>query len=230
MPSPKIGNEWDELIGNEFEKGYYLQLREFLKREYATTKVYPDKYDIFNALKLTPYSKVKVVIIGQDPYINAGEAHGLSFSVKPGIKIPPSLLNIYKEIHDDVGCTIPNTGYLVKWAEQGVLLLNAVLTVRAGLSNSHKNKGWENFTNRIIEVIDQKQEPVVFMLWGNNAKAKENLLKNPKHLVLKAAHPSPLAGGAFNGCKHFSKSNEYLINNGVEGVEWEIGGSENLQV
>jgi len=173
-------------------------------------------------LKFTPYHNLKVVIIGQDPYINPGEAHGLSFSVKPGIKIPPSLLNIYKELANDLGCTMPQTGCLVKWAEQGVLLLNAVLTVRAGSSNTHKNKGWESFTNSVIETIDKKNDPVVFMLWGNNAKEKATLLKNNIHLVLKAAHPSPLAGGSFFGCRHFSKANEFLVQNGKRPIDWQI--------
>ena len=222
MPSVKMGNDWDALIGDEFEKDYYLRLREFLKQEYSTRKIYPDMYDIFNALKLTPYNAVKVVILGQDPYINPDEAHGLSFSVKPGIRVPPSLMNVYKELLDDLGCTIPNTGCLIKWAEQGVLLLNAVLTVRAGVSNSHKNMGWENFTSRVIEIIDQKTEPVVFMLWGKNAKEKLTLLKNPAHLVLQAAHPSPLAGNAFLGCRHFSKANDFLAKNGREVIDWQI--------
>ena len=207
---PKLNNDWDDLLSSEFEAEYYQKLREFLKNEYDNYTIYPDKYDIFNALRYTPYHKVKVVILGQDPYINPGEAHGLSFSVKPGIRIPPSLLNIYKELNTDIGCPIAKTGCLIKWAEQGVLLLNTVLTVRAGASNSHKNKGWELFTNKLIELVDQKTDPVVFMLWGNNAKEKASSLKNPKHLVLKAAHPSPLAGGAFFGCRHFSRANAFL--------------------
>jgi len=222
MPTVKIGNDWDDLIGCEFQKPYYLQLREFLKQEYATTIIYPDKYDIFNALKLTPFHNVKVVILGQDPYIKPGEAHGLSFSVKPGIKIPPSLMNIYTELANDLGYPIPTTGCLINWAKQGVLLLNAVLTVRAGASNSHRNKGWETFTNAVISAVNQKNEPVVYMLWGNNAKEKSVLLNNPRHLVLKAAHPSPLAGGAFFGCRHFSQGNEFLERNGVVGVNYEL--------
>jgi len=222
MPIPKIGNDWDTHIGHEFTKDYYQNLREFLQQEYATTTIYPDKYDIFNALKLTPYHNVKVVILGQDPYIKPGEAHGLSFSVKPGIKTPPSLMNIYTELYNDLGYPIPNTGCLVNWARQGVLLLNAVLTVRAGASNSHRNKGWETFTNAVINTINGKSEPVVFMLWGNNAKEKAVLLNNPHHLVLKAAHPSPLAGGAFLGCRHFSQANEFLMRNGVTPINWEV--------
>ena len=224
MQYPKINNDWDTLLKTEFQKEYYQNLRVFLQNEYTTKEIYPDKYDIFNALKLTPYSSVKVVILGQDPYIKKGEAHGLSFSVKPGIKIPPSLMNIYKEIYNDLNIPIPDTGYLVEWAKQGVLLLNTVLTVRAGESNSHKNKGWETFTNKIIELIAQKTDPVVYMLWGNHAKTKEPLMQNPNHLVLKAAHPSPLAGGAFAGCKHFSKANEFLKKNDKNGVEWGGGG------
>jgi uracil-DNA glycosylase len=222
MSIPKIGNDWDDYIGDEFIKEYYQRLRTFLLSEYDSFVVYPDKYDIFNALKYTPLSTVKAVILGQDPYIKQGEAHGLSFSVKPGIKIPPSLLNIYKEIADDLGCYIPKTGCLTKWANQGVLLLNAVLTVRERSSNSHKNKGWELFTDRVIQVINECSEPVAFMLWGNNAKAKGALITNPKHLVLLAAHPSPLAGGAFFGCRHFSKANDFLVKNGREGINWQI--------
>lgn len=219
----KIGNDWDDIIGEEFSKDYYLKLREFLKKEYATQTIYPNMHDIFNALKLTGFARTKIVILGQDPYIKPGEAHGLSFSVKPGIKIPPSLMNIFKELHDDLGCEIPNGGCLEKWAEQGVLMLNAVLTVRAGASNSHKNKGWEAFTSRVIQAIDEfKETPVVFMLWGNNAKEKESLITNRRHLILKAAHPSPLAGGAFFGCAHFSKANEFLAGHGIEPVDWQL--------
>jgi len=222
MPTPKIGNDWDTIIGDEFTKDYYQQLRIWLQAEYAKYTIYPDKYDIFNALKFTPFANVKVVILGQDPYINRGEAHGLSFSVKPGIRIPPSLQNIYKELADDLGCTIPNTGCLIKWTQQGVLLLNAVLTARAGASNSHKNKGWETFTDSVIRAVNDKPDPVVFMLWGNNAKAKDILLTNPAHLVLKAAHPSPLAGNAFLGCKHFSQANEFLVQHGRGAIDWQI--------
>jgi len=222
MPTPKIGNDWDTHICHEFTKDYYQHLREFLQQEYATTTIYPDKYDIFNALKLTPYHNVKVVILGQDPYIKPGEAHGLSFSVKPGIKTPPSLMNIYTELYNDLGYPIPNTGCLINWARQGVLLLNAVLTVRAGASNSHRNKGWETFTNAVINAINGKSEPVVFMLWGNNAKEKAVLLNNPRHLVLKAAHPSPLAGGAFLGCRHFSQANDFLEKNGITPINWQL--------
>jgi len=222
MPTPKIGNDWDTIIGDEFTQDYYQQLRAWLQTEYATYTIYPDKYDIFNALKLTPYKDAKVVILGQDPYINQGEAHGLAFSVKPGIRIPPSLQNIYKEIAEDIGCTLPQTGCLTKWTQQGVLLLNAVLTVRAGVSNSHKNRGWETFTDSVIRAVNAKPDPVVFMLWGNNAKAKEVLLTNHAHLVLKATHPSPLAGNAFFGCRHFSQANEFLSKYGRETIDWQI--------
>lgn len=220
---PKIGNDWDEIIGEEFTKDYYIKLREFLKAEYTSKAIYPNMHDIFNSLKLTGFRETKVVILGQDPYIKPGEAHGLSFSVKPGVKIPPSLLNIFKELKNDLGCEIPNSGCLEKWAARGVLMLNAVLTVRAGESNSHKNKGWENFTSRVIQTLDEhKDKPVVFMLWGNNAKEKEALICNRKHLILKAAHPSPLAGGAFFGCKHFSKANNFLTEHGIEPVDWQL--------
>ena len=222
MATVIIGNDWDNILQGEFEKDYYLKLREYLKREYATTIIYPDMYDIFNALKLTPYSSIKVVILGQDPYINHGEAHGLSFSVKPGIRIPPSLMNVYKELNADLGCVLPNTGCLIKWSEQGVLLLNTVLTVCAKMSNSHRNKGWEIFTNRVIELIDQKCDPVVFMLWGKNAQEKVAMLNNKRHLVLTAAHPSPLAGDRFMGCRHFSRANEFLKENGRGEVDWQI--------
>ena len=220
MSKVKIGNDWDSHIGEEFDKEYYLSLREFLKWEYSTQTIYPDMYDIFNALKYTAYGETKVVILGQDPYINPGEAHGLCFSVKPPSKIPPSLMNIFVELQNDIGCPIAPTGCLTNWAKQGVLLLNTVLTVRAKQSNSHKNKGWEIFTTRILEVLNQKDAPVVFMLWGNHAKSQSSILTNPQHLILTAAHPSPLAGGKFFGCKHFSKANEFLSSNGLSGIDW----------
>jgi len=222
MATVRIANDWDICLEGEFAKDYYLKLREFLKREYATIAIYPDMYDIFNALKLTALGDVRVVILGQDPYINPGEAHGLSFSVKPGIRIPPSLMNVYKELNNDLGCIIPSTGCLVKWAEQGVLLLNTVLTVRAKSSNSHKNKGWETFTDKVIELINQKEEPVVFILWGRNAQEKAVMLSNQKHLVLTSAHPSPLAGDRFMGCRHFSKANGFLKENGRGAIDWQI--------
>lgn len=183
-----LKNDWNELLKDEFSKEYYLTLREFLKNEYNTKTIYPDKYDIFNALHYTSYEDVKVVILGQDPYHGPNQAHGLSFSVNPGVRIPPSLLNIYKELNSDLGCYIPNNGYLKKWADQGVLLLNTSLTVRAGEANSHKNKGWEIFTDKIISLVNEKDDPVVFLLWGNNAISKKKLITNDKHLILSSVH------------------------------------------
>jgi len=217
-----IGNDWDAILGDEFKQEYYLLLRKFLVEEYRNYAVFPDMYDIFNALKLTALADTKAVILGQDPYIKKGEAHGLAFSVQDGVRIPPSLMNVYRELQTDLGCEIPNTGCLVKWARQGVLLLNAVLTVRAGASNSHKGRGWETFTDRVIEIVAEKREPVVFMLWGRNAADKAGLITNRRHLVLRAAHPSPLAQGAFFGCKHFSKANEFLAANGLQPIDWQI--------
>jgi len=215
-------NDWEGYVSAESEKEYYRNLRTFLVDEYRNFAVYPRMDDIFNAIKYTSLAEVKVVILGQDPYIKPHEAHGLSFSVNRGIRIPPSLYNIYKELQTDLGLTIPGHGCLVKWTAQGVLLLNNVLTVRANVSNSHRNKGWEIFTARLIEIVNQKEEPVVFMLWGNNAKEKEALITNPIHLILKAAHPSPLAGGAFFGCRHFSKANRFLEGNGRTPIDWQI--------
>jgi len=219
----KLGNSWDSLLGEEFTKEYYLKLREFLKTEYRSRTIYPNMYDIFNALKLTAFDDVRVVILGQDPYHGEGQAHGLSFSVKPGIATPPSLLNMYKELQNDLGCRIPNNGFLEKWAKQGVLLLNTVLTVRANMANSHKGKGWEIFTDTVISHLDDREEPVIFMLWGNNAKAKKPLIGNGRHLILEAAHPSPLsAHSGFFGCKHFSKANKWLENAGFGAIDWQI--------
>lgn len=216
-------NRWDELISGEFEKDYYLKLREFLIEEYKTKTIYPDKHDIFNALKFTSYDDVKVVIIGQDPYHGPNQAHGLSFSVQPKIQIPPSLLNMYKELKADLGCFIPNNGYLVSWAEQGVLLLNAVLTVREGQANSHRNKGWEKFTDKVIQLLNEREEPIIFLLWGNNAKEKGELITNKHHFILTTVHPSPLsASRGFFGCRHFSKTNEILRDLGKEPIDWQI--------
>lgn len=215
-----IGNDWDELLKEEFTKEYYLKLREFLKHEYSNKIIYPKMNDIFNALKYTSYEDTKVVILGQDPYIKEGEAHGLSFSVKKGVRIPPSLNNIFKEIKTDLNIDMDNHGELTKWAEQGVLLLNTTLTVEQGKSASHKGRGWEIFTNKIIEILNEKEEPIVFLLWGNPAKEKANLITNKKHLVLMAAHPSPLARGAYFGSKHFSKTNEFLKNNNKNVIDW----------
>ena len=219
-----IGNSWDEKLKGEFDKEYYLKLREFLKTEYGSRTIYPDMHDIFNSLKAASYEDIKVVIIGQDPYHEPGQAHGMAFSVKPGIEAPPSLKNIYKELASDIpGFIIPDSGYLQKWAEQGVLLLNAVLTVRAHQANSHKGKGWETFTDRVIELVNEKETPVVFLLWGANARAKKVLITNPKHFVLEAPHPSPLSAyNGFFGCKHFSKCNEILEKTGQNPINWQI--------
>lgn len=218
-----LGNEWDSLLAGEFEKPYYLQLRSFLKAEYNSYTIYPGMYDIFNALKITSYNNVKAVILGQDPYHEPGQAHGLAFSVKDGIALPPSLKNIYKELNTDLGLPIPEKGDLTKWAEQGVLLLNTALTVRRGQANSHRGKGWEIFTDRIIEIMNEREKPVVFILWGANARAKTALITNPVHKVLTCAHPSPLsAHNGFFGCRHFSKCNEFLRANGIEEIDWSL--------
>ncbi len=216
-----IGNDWDEILADEWEKTYYKNLRAFLKKEYAAHTVYPDMYDIFNALKYTPYKDTKVVIIGQDPYHGPGQAHGLCFSVKEGVEPPPSLKNIFKELNADIGKEIPQSGDLTAWARQGVLLLNAVLTVREGLPNSHKDAGWEIFTDRVISEINAKQTPVVFLLWGAYAQKKAQIITNPIHKKLSSVHPSPLsASRGFFGCKHFSKTNEILRQNGLEEIKW----------
>ena len=216
-----IGNDWDEILKDEWSKSYYLKLREFLKYEYKHYTVYPDMYDIFNALKMTSYENTKVVIIGQDPYHGPNQAHGLCFSVKRGIEPPPSLKNIYKEMHSDIGTEIPSTGDLTCLAKQGVLLLNTVLTVRAGMADSHKDKGWEIFTDRVISELDKKTKPVVFLLWG--ARNKASIIKNPIHKKLTAAHPSPLSAyNGFFGCRHFSKTNEILISAGEKPIDWRI--------
>lgn len=218
-----ITNDWMEAVRPEFGKEYYKKLYSFVKQEYSTQVVYPPSEDIFNAFHFTPLSKVKVVIIGQDPYHNVGQAHGLCFSVQPETEIPPSLVNIYKELQEDLGCFIPNNGYLVKWAEQGVLLLNTVLTVRAHQANSHQGKGWEQFTDAVIRAVNEKEEPVVFLLWGKPAQMKKSMLNNPKHLILEAPHPSPLSAyRGFFGCRHFSRTNEFLKENGLEPIDWQI--------
>ena len=223
---PPITNDWADALKPEYSKDYYKKLFSFIGNEYASQTVYPPGDDIFNAFHLTPLSKVKCVIIGQDPYHEPGQAHGLSFSVKPGIDIPPSLQNIYKELQTDCGCYIPDNGYLIKWAEQGVLLLNAVLTVRAHVAASHQNKGWEDFTDAVIRIINEKDAPVVFMLWGGFARSKKSMLNNPKHLILEAPHPSPLSAyRGFFGCRHFSRCNEFLTANGLDPIDWQI---ENL--
>jgi uracil-DNA glycosylase len=218
-----IGNDWDEILDGEFDKEYYLMLREFLKKEYSTQTIYPSMYDIFNALKATPYKDVKAVILGQDPYHGPGQAHGMCFSVQKGVPAPPSLVNIFKELHDDVGCDIPEHGYLADWAEQGVLLLNTVLTVRAGQPNSHKGMGWEIFTDNVIRKLNEREKPMVFMLWGSNAHTKTSYITNSSHLILKAPHPSPLSAyRGFFGCRHFSQANEFLTKNGMETIDWQI--------
>jgi len=218
-----IGNDWDDILKNEWKAPYYLYLRSFLKEEYSTKTVYPDKYDIFNALKYTSFESIKAVIIGQDPYHGEGQAHGLCFSVKKGVDIPPSLQNIYKELKSDLGFDPPNHGYLKDWADQGVLMLNTVLTVRSGQAASHRGNGWEHFTDHIIEKLNQKQTPVVFLLWGKPAAEKARLITNPMHLKLEAPHPSPLSAyRGFFGCKHFSKANKFLAENGIEPINWVI--------
>ncbi|MBQ9815073.1 MAG: uracil-DNA glycosylase [Lachnospiraceae bacterium] len=220
---PPISNDWLEPLRPEFAKPYYKQLYLKVYQEYKTYKIFPAADDIFNAFHLTPLANVKVVILGQDPYHNDGQAHGLCFSVKPGVETPPSLVNIYKELNTDLGCYIPNNGYLNKWAEQGVLLLNTVLTVRAHQAFSHRGIGWEEFTDAVIRIVNNVDRPIVFMLWGNPARAKKSMLTNPNHLILEAAHPSPLsAARGFMGCRHFSKCNEFLVRHGVEPIDWQI--------
>ena len=218
-----ISNDWLPAIGGEFRKPYYKELYEFVRQEYSRTQVFPPAEDIFNALHLTPLSQVKVLILGQDPYHNVNQAHGLCFSVRPQVEVPPSLVNIYQELSDDLGCYIPNNGYLVKWAGQGVLMLNTVLTVRAHQANSHRGKGWEEFTDAAIRTLNRQERPIVFILWGRPAQMKEKMLDNPKHLVLKAAHPSPLsASNGFFGSRPFSQTNRFLEENGLEPIDWQI--------
>ncbi len=218
-----LKNDWNDILKDEFQKDYYLKLRQFLINEYKTKTIYPDMYDIFNALHYTPYHKVKVVILGQDPYHGPNQAHGLSFSVKPKVQIPPSLKNIFKELNSDLNYFIPNNGFLESWALQGVLLLNTVLTVRANCANSHKGIGWEIFTDKIIKSLNDRNEPIVFILWGSNAQKKEELITNPKHFIIKSAHPSPLsAHRGFFGSKPFSKTNEFLKSINQSPINWQI--------
>ena len=218
-----IGNDWDEILTSEFDSEYYQNLRKFLDSEYSTKTIYPLPQNIYTALKLTPYKDVKVVILGQDPYHEVNQAHGLAFSVNKTVDIPPSLVNIYKELHDDLGCNIPSHGYLVDWAKQGVLLLNAVLTVRAHQANSHKGKGWEQLTDSIIKKINEKDEPVVYILWGGNARSKKQFISNPKHLILESVHPSPLSAyNGFFGSKPFSKTNAYLKKYNKDTINWKV--------
>ena len=219
----EITNDWLPALQEEFKKPYYAELYKKVQEEYKETQIFPPADDIFNAFHLTPLSEVKVVIIGQDPYHNVGQAHGLCFSVKPDVDIPPSLVNIYKELKEDLGCYIPDNGYLEKWAKQGVLMLNSVLTVRAHQANSHQGMGWEKFTDAVIRAVNEQDRPIVYMLWGRPAQNKAKSVNNPKHLLLKAPHPSPLsAHRGFFGCKHFSQANEYLKKNGLEPIDWQI--------
>ena len=218
-----LENDWMQALQGEFHKPYYKELYQFVRNEYNTTVVFPPADDIFNAFHLTPLHEVKVVIIGQDPYHNVGQAHGLCFSVKPDVDIPPSLVNIYQDLHDDLGCYIPNNGYLVKWAKQGVLMLNTVLTVRQGQPASHKGMGWEIFTDAVIRKLNDKQTPVVFLLWGAHARKKAEIIDNPIHYKLACAHPSPLSAyNGFFGCRHFSKTNELLRASGQKEISWEL--------
>ena len=218
-----IGNSWDDVLKEEFEKEYYQKLRRFLIDEYRNYTIYPPMNDIFNAFKATPYEKVKVVILGQDPYHEPGQAHGMAFSVKKGVKTPPSLVNIYKEMKDDLGIEPVNHGYLMHWAEQGVLLLNTCLTVREHKANSHKNRGWEKLADAVVEKLNDREKPVVFILWGANAKARAGLITNPQHLILTGAHPSPLSAyNGFYGGRYFSKANDFLKASGEEPVDWKL--------
>lgn len=218
-----ITGDWLTALKPEFGKPYYAKLFQFVKQEYDTMQVFPPSEDIFNAFHLTPLKEVKVVILGQDPYHNDGQAHGLCFSVKPDVEIPPSLVNIYQELHDDLGCYIPDNGYLVKWAKQGVLLLNTVLTVRAHAAFSHRNMGWEEFTDAAIRVLNNEDRPMVFILWGRPAQMKKSMLNNPKHLILEAPHPSPLSAyRGFFGSRPFSKTNDFLEQNGLTPIDWQI--------
>lgn len=218
-----ITNDWLNPLSSEFKKPYYAALYNKIKEEYSTRVIFPAADDIFNAFEFTPLSKTKVVILGQDPYHNIGQAHGLCFSVKPDVATPPSLVNIYQELHDDLGCIIPNNGYLKKWTKQGVLMLNTVLTVRAHEANSHQGIGWEEFTNAAIQILNEQDRPIVYILWGRPAQSKKVMLNNPKHLILEAPHPSPYsADRGFFGCRHFSRTNTFLESNGMEPIDWQI--------
>lgn len=218
-----IQNDWLEPLSPEFRKPYYSNLYKKIREEYSTRQIFPPSDEIFTAFELTSLSDVKVVILGQDPYHGDGQAHGLCFSVKPDVETPPSLVNIYKELNSDLGCYIPNNGYLTKWAKQGVLMLNTVLTVRAHQANSHRGIGWEEFTDAAIRILNEQDHPIVYLLWGKPAQMKKSMLNNPKHLILEAPHPSPLSAyRGFFGCQHFSKTNEFLQENGLEPVDWQI--------
>lgn len=219
----ELHNEWDAILKDEFEKDYYIKIRKFLANEYRSRTVYPDMYDIFNALKYTSFSEVKAVIIGQDPYHEPNQAHGLSFSVQKGVEIPPSLVNIYKELEDDLGIKPPSHGNLVTWAKQGVLLLNATLTVRAHEANSHAGIGWQIFTDRVISLLNESPSPIAFLLWGANARRKKELITNRKHFIIESAHPSPLSAyRGFFGSRPFSKINQFLERNGRTPIDWHI--------
>ncbi len=218
-----LGGGWDEALAPLFQSEQYAKIRAFLKQEYSHHVVYPDMYDIYNCFKMTPFDGVKAVLLGQDPYHNEGQAHGLCFSVQEGVQPPPSLQNIYKELHDDLGCPIPRSGDLTKWAKQGVLLLNTALTVRAHMANSHRDCGWTWFTDHVIECISRRREHVVFLLWGGNARSKKSLIDRSKHFVLECAHPSPLSAyNGFFGCRHFSKTNAYLAEHGIAPIDWDL--------
>jgi uracil-DNA glycosylase len=218
----KLPPSWQKVVGEELEQPYFKQLEKFVDAERREHTVYPPEEDVFNALKHTPYNEVNVMILGQDPYHDEGQAHGLCFSVRPGVRAPPSLVNIFKELKNDLGCDIPNNGFLVPWAEQGVLLLNAVLTVRAHEPNSHKDKGWEQFTDAVIRAVSDKEDPVVFVLWGAYAQKKTKLIDDDRHTIVKSAHPSPLSAGKFFGSKPFSKINQALRKAGKPEVDWQI--------
>ncbi len=218
-----FGNDWDNLLNEELKKEYFQKLIDFVKEEYKTKTIYPKSTDIFNAFKMTSYQDVKVVLLGQDPYHGIGQAHGLSFSVKDGIRKPPSLQNIFKELHDDLGCSIPSSGSLMQWANEGVLLLNAVLTVEEGKPASHKDRGWEIFTDEVIKIVNKKTTPVVFILWGSYARGKKKLITNSIHYVVESAHPSPLSAyNGFFGSKPFSKTNQFLTSQGLSPIDWQI--------
>lgn len=218
-----LGNEWDEILREEFESDYYRRIRAILKKEYAEYEIYPPKEDIFNALRYTSYSDVKAVLLGQDPYHGPGQAHGLCFSVRPGVEPPPSLKNIFRELETDMGLEPPTSGCLTPWAQEGVLLLNTTLTVRRGQANSHKNLGWTQFTDAVIRKLNDRAQPIVFLLWGGNARSKRELITNPQHLVLETVHPSPLSAyNGFFGCRHFSQCNEFLMKNGVAPIDWTL--------
>ena len=223
-----LNNGWSAFLDEEFSQPYFKELASFLKDEYATKQIYPSKQEVFSSFYYTDIKDVKVVIIGQDPYHQPNQAHGMCFSVKAGIATPPSLLNIYKELNSDLGCYIPNNGFLLSWAQQGVLLLNAILTVEDSHPLSHKNKGWETFTDHVLLKLNKQDQPIVYLLWGKSAQQKATLLTNPKHLLLKAAHPSPLSAyNGFFGSKPFSKTNDYLLKNNLKPINWQI---ENIHV